>query len=150
MLFVRPFIALLLAQTAAAAPAPAPDDPHLANHPNLGSLFHGISRYVKRLFGLSTRTEIENYGNYGAYGKYGGYGSYPDIGGGVNSETSSDIDAGVDEEVLTTLTTTMPVFTTTVTLRSIVTPSPTITAVSTASRLGQMSTRTRGPWRSRV
>lgn len=146
MLFLRPFIAVLLAQTAAAAPAPAPDDPQLANHPNLGDLVHGI----KRLIGLSPRTEIENYGNYGAYGKYGGYGSYPDIGGGGNSVTSNDINSVVEEEVLTTLTTTMPAFTTTVTLRSIVTPTPTITAVSTASRLGQMSTRTRKPWRSRI
>lgn len=137
MLFLRPFIAILLAQTAVAAPAPvpAPGPLPLADHPDLGHIVHKVGRYAKMLVGLAPRDEIGDYGNYGSYGKYGSYGSYPDTGGEVNGETSNEANAEVEGELLETLTTTMPVFTTTITLRSISTPSPTITAVSTAGFL---------------
>lgn len=139
MLLLRPFLAICLAQVAVTAPAPAPGALPLADHPDLGHLAHGISRYVKRLVGLAPRAEVQEYGAYGSYGKYGSYGSYPDIGAEANSETGNEVNSEVGAESLETFTTTMPVFTTTISLRSVSTstsaPSPTITAVSTASRL---------------
>lgn len=145
MLLLRPFIIICLAQVAVTAPAPIPGPIPLADHADLGQLFHGISKFVKRLVGIAPRAEVNNYGAYGSYGKYGSYGNYPDVDGEVNSETSSEANSEAEAESLTTLTTTMPVFTTTITLRSVSTststPLPTITAVSTASRLWQMSIR---------
>lgn len=135
MLLLQPFLTICLAQVAITAPAPIPSTGPvpLADHPDLGYLSHGISQHVKRLFGLSTRAEVNDYRAYGAYGKYGGYGSYPDISGQVNTQASSEVNAEIAPESLITLTTTMPVLTTTVKLRSMSTPSPTITAVSTTS-----------------
>lgn len=131
MLLLRPFLTICLTQVAIAAPAPLPGHVPLADHPELGHLVNGMSGYVRRLVGFAPRAEVDEYGAYGAYGKYGSYGSYPDIGGMANSETSSKVNAEVEADVLSTLTTTMPVFTTTLTLRSMTTPSPTMTAVST-------------------
>ena len=131
MLLLRPFLATCLTQLAIAAPAPPPGHVPLADHPDLGHLAHEMSGYVRRLVGFGPRAEAQEYGAYPAYGKYGNYGNYADIGGMANSETSSKVNAEVEADLLSTLTTTMPVFTTTLTLRSMNTPSPTITAVST-------------------
>ncbi|KAI7781381.1 hypothetical protein LA080_014815 [Diaporthe eres] len=117
---------------AVTAPAPIPGPIPPADHADLGQLVYGISKFVKRLVGIAPRAEVNNYGAYGSYGKYGSYGSYPDVGGEVNGETSSEANSEAEAESLTTLTTTMPVFTTTITLRSVSTststPLPTITA----------------------
>ncbi|KAJ0122435.1 hypothetical protein J7T55_002948 [Diaporthe amygdali] len=141
MLFIRPFITILLAQTAGTAPAPAPAPaiaPELlpqANNLSPGDLVLGIGSFVKRLVGLAPRDEVKAFGDYGSYGKYGSYGSYPDIGGEVSGEVDNKVDTVVETSSTTTLTTTMPVFTTTITLRSKSTASPTVTAVSTDRRL---------------
>lgn len=135
MLFLYPFMIILLSQNAVSAPAPAPGPLPLVNPPDLRYLINGLSTYVKRLVGIVPRDQ--DYGSYGGYGKYGSYGSYPDLGGEVNSEPSSNVNAEPQAEslqtVTTTITTTMPVFTTTVTLTLMSTPSPTITAVSISS-----------------
>lgn len=138
MLFLHPFITLLLSQRAVSAPAPVPSSQSLVADPELRSLAQGFSSYVKRLVGIAPRDQ--DYGNYGGYGKYGSYGSYQNIAGEVISETSGNTNVEPQAEPLETVTTTMPVLTTTVTLRSMATPAPTtITAVSTAGE--QMSTR---------
>lgn len=138
MLFFYPFTAILFSQVAVSAPAPAPGPLPLADNPSLRHLIHGLGTYAKRLADVNPRDQ--DYGSYGGYGKYGSYGSYPDLGGEVNNEGSSKLDAELQPEAIQTVTTTMPAFTTTVTLRSMSTPAPTITAVSMANR--QMHTRT--------
>lgn len=141
MLLFGPLMAVLLAQTVVTAPAPAPSPMPLpsANNPPFRHVLRGLGSYVKRLVGISPREEVKNFGDYGSYGKYGSYGSYSDVGGKVSGEASNEVDAENDAETetkpITTLTTTIPVLTTTITLSYISTPSPTITAVSTDSHL---------------